>query len=150
MHTEMRKGQAFFVVGHRHWGKSRTLRAVKDGVRQRRSVVVGGRTFWVREMSNDDKPAEWADKLNELDPNVKPQVILTLCPTPFAEPVLQNLRRRYDLFFWILQRAYDGERVIRQDEVGILQNLGTVEQFNRIAEADVRAARFRRFVEAKS
>jgi hypothetical protein len=65
--------QAFFVVGHSNWGKSSTLKALAAPP-QVRKVVVGGRTFFIRRMSNDDRPNDWVAFIKGLRPADRPYV----------------------------------------------------------------------------
>ena len=140
-------GQAFFVVGHKNWGKSQTLKAL-TGAHQVRRFTVGTRTFWIRRMSNDDRESEWLNLVRGLDPSSKPSVILTMCPTTTAYNALRELSSRYALFFWIIQQSYGDERVVSLEQEQSLRALGTTDVLTGRVEAGERAAAFRRFIEA--
>ncbi len=112
-----------------------------------RRVTIGGREFWIRRMSNDDLPREWANAVQGLDPGRRPYVILTVCPKPDGLAVLETLRRGYDLFFWILRRCYSDERVVTAEEVQALRAVGEVEVFESKEDDVARAAALRQFIE---
>ena len=151
----MSKPQLFFVVGHKHWGKSRTLRALIGGGHQVRKTTVGNHAFLIWRMSNDDIPKVWERRIGELRAQIHARAILTLCPTEDAHPALDGLRTRYDLFFWIIRRSHrkypspDG-RTISAGEERMLGSLGTVGVFEEMADAPLRAAAFEQFVKAHS
>ena len=84
----MAKNQAFLVVGHRHWGKSTTLRALTNG--QRGWLVLEGKRFFVRLMSNDNVPDSYEDFISALDPAKKPLVIMAYCPENPPYPLIQR------------------------------------------------------------
>jgi hypothetical protein len=54
----MVKGKAFFVVGHKNWGKSETLTALTNGNYHIRNWDIRGESFFVRRMSDDDRPKD--------------------------------------------------------------------------------------------
>lgn len=139
--------QAFFVVGHENWGKSETLHELMGGSHHVRKALIGGRSFVIWRMSNDDVEEDWVKKIRRLDPNRNPHVVLTVCPKREAMSVLSELRKKYALFFWVMRRSYTEDRVIPPAEEQQLRRLGVVEVFSDRAEARVRAAEFRRFIE---
>lgn len=142
----MARAQAFFVAGHEHWGKSGTLKAMTGGLHQVRWHSIGGRNFFIRRMSNDDWLTEWEKFLDGLVPGQSPHVILTVCPKPEALPVLQRLRSRYDLHFWAIKHAWDGQRSITSTEESALRALGVVALFAQRVDAGPRAVAFEQFV----
>jgi hypothetical protein len=94
----------FFVVGHKRWGKSTTIK-------ESRPILPEG--FRVRAQSNDDKKKEWHDyiKKSVLDDPCE-RVVLALCPT-FGEPAtdptktLNALKEAgYRFYFWVLMDRY--------------------------------------------
>lgn len=98
--------RAILVVGHKHWGKSKTLKALTN---DKHSVVIDGQTFFVRRMSNDDKPEEYREFIESL--NGEPLIILAFCPTfapggdaPKVVEIL--LRKGYELSFFVLEERY--------------------------------------------
>lgn len=148
----MTQPRAVFVVGHSNWGKSRTLRALTDGNAHRRYVQLRGVEFFIRRMSNDDRPDEFYAFVNSLRPSHTPQLIAAFCPSfgdPRAQRCLDHLvHHGYGLFFWVMRRAYLAARVVTADEIGRLRASGTVEIYDRgDAEDGVRATALRQFVE---
>jgi hypothetical protein len=140
------KPKAFFVVGHANWGKSRTLRALTGGLH--RNISIGPRTFFIRRTSNDDDPQTWEEAINQLDPNTTPYVILTVCPTQEALPVLRILRERFTLYFWVIRHSYHGNRKITPEEEQRLQTVGTIEILDQVTEDGDRAVHLRNFIDA--
>jgi len=146
--------QAFFVVGHEKWGKSTTLAALANLGPHGKKFYCDSRRFEVRHMSNDDKPESWQKFVENLDASVYSHVIIALCPKPDVQLLLRNLRRKYDLFFWIIQRSHNGYphsrgddgRVISLDEEQVLRSLGTVEVFTQLADHSDRATAFENFI----
>jgi hypothetical protein len=128
----MAKGRLFAVVGHKHWGKSETLKALSGG-RRLRWLDINARLFFVRRMSNDDIPKDYVNLLKELDPKKKPNVILALCPTFEREDLctelvnaLNGLKSKYEIFFFVLRHSYRGDRTISDHETTSLETFGTV------------------------
>src|SRR5713226_1293604 len=134
----MPKGKAFLVVGHKNWGKSATLKALTGGSRFERTWTIGKIQFFIRRMSNDDIPRSLADFVNSLDPDIRPRVIATLCPTfnkrrslPLLLEILGTLRRKYQLFFFVLRhKCKNPKRTIPDDEIDKLERYGTVKIFS--------------------
>lgn len=126
-------GKAFFIVGHKNWGKSKTLKALSGG-RLLRCFSIDSKQFFFRRMSNDDRPDEFFQALRDLlkSPD-KPLVIIALCPT-FNDPTkrqqlikaLRGFSRGYRLFFFVLRFAYHGSRSIKDTELRNLEKFGTV------------------------
>jgi len=131
------KGKAFLVVGHKNWGKSTTLKALTGGKRPRRweieSIV-----FFIRRMSNDDYPKDFLKLVIKFDSDDKPYVIAALCPTftdekklPVIRAILDALKRKYKLFFFVLQhKCKNPKRIITEDEIDKLERYGTVKVFH--------------------
>jgi len=151
----MPKGKAFLVVGHKHWGKSTTLKALTAGNRFLRTWKIGSTLFFVRRMSNDDIPGSLRELVNSLDPEITPRVIATLCPTfnnkkavPMLLEILETLKRKYELFFFVLRHKCSNPTVtITDDEIDKLERYGTVQQFRPAgAKAQTIARFFLRFV----
>ncbi len=76
----MAKGKAFFVVGHKNWGKSDTLEALTGGNYHFRYWPVNGHKFFIRRMSDDDRPEQYREFARHLDPDHMPYVLAALCP----------------------------------------------------------------------
>lgn len=138
-------GKIFFVVGHSNWGKSKTLKALTTH-HQVRYFQIGGVDFFIRRMSNDDYLGEWAELVKGLRPSERPYVIVALCPNDDALKLLEQLRSRYELFFWVLRHSYQDDRSISRKEEASLRTLGTVEVFEERLSAERRAAQFKKFV----
>src|SRR6267378_8117254 len=103
----MTKARVVFVVGHRRWGKSTALSALANGMR--RYISLADVEFFIRRMSNDDKPLDFYAKMGRVRPVETPSLIVAFCPTmkedPRARQCLKSLRRKgYRLFFWVLRR----------------------------------------------
>lgn len=150
--TDTSAPQAFFVVGRREWGKSNTLKALKESLngnnKSRKPVLIGSVTFRIWEMSNDDIWGRWIDVLARLDPIRIRKAILTACPTERAIEPLNDLRRRgFELFFWLICERCDGngERLTPEEEARF-RDIGTVAFCDQPAEPPQRAEQFRRFV----
>ncbi len=145
--------KAFVLIGHRHWGKSRTLRALTGGRLTRRDTIAG-RTFRIRRTSNDDLPSEFEHFVRSLQPATDPFVIVPMCPNfggvqADAESLLRELTSKYQVFIWVLQQAYGGGREINRQEIAELTRFGTVgiDQHSD-HEARRRAVTFQRFIAA--
>jgi hypothetical protein len=150
----MSKGKAFIVVGHKHWGKSKTLKALTLG-RLFHWFDINSHRFWVKRMSNDDVPDEIYELLKNLDPKEKPLVILALCPT-FKDPdeckkltnALKQFKSNYRIFFFVLPAAYlNQKKQINNTEKNRLEEFGTVEELSSPkAECEQRAKEFKKFI----
>jgi hypothetical protein len=156
----MQQKRVAFVVGHSHWGKSRTLRALTDGNPHQRRITINGVEFYVRHMSNDDDPQGYVHFMNGLDPNATRNLIAPLCPKfrrlknfnnplKVADPMLQGLQGKgYQLFFWVIKHKWGNPALlVAQDEISELQGHGSVQVFTQAdAEDSLRATQFRAFV----
>jgi hypothetical protein len=155
----MKEKVAVFVVGHEHWGKSRTLRELDQICdRQGRRITISSVEFFVRKTSNDDYPKRYQDFIGSIS---RPRFIAALCPKfrklkhygedpqKVIDGTLQELRRRgYRLFFWVIEHKWNSPtEVVTHDEISELRNYGTVEVLTTVGmEAGQRARRFRRFL----
>src|SRR5262245_14384381 len=126
-----RSGQAFFVVGHANWGKSSTLKALTGGSYRIRQFPIGGRRFFIRRMSNDDRPhVEWVNRINDLRRRGRTHLILALCPEPGAYTFLRQLGGNYALHFWVMRHSFTTPDTISNQEIAALRSLGVVHVFN--------------------
>lgn len=139
---------AILLVGHSHWGKSRTLRAFTEGT-QRRYESIGERTFFVRRMSNDDYSDKYGEFVEGLEPETDCSVILAFCPD-FSDPgkgsedALKILANGYTISSFVLRHAFGDARMITDAEIETLRRYGRVSIFERKGEeAEVRAQAFR-------
>lgn len=150
------KGKAFIVVGHKHWGKSYTLRSLTRGIHQIRDIEIDGIKLVIRRMSNDDPPADSLVKfVINLDQSSDTHIIITLCPDFESEltiTILNALKKKYELFFWVMKYNYVGDRPVARKEIAEkqierLRGLGKVEVVTtKDVEKDERARQFRRFI----
>ena len=110
-------------------------------------------------MSNDDVPRRddvprgFREFAEQLDPKIKPLLIITLCPTFTNRKlrrvligILQTLKRKYQLFFFVLRNDYHGTRKITDDEINTLERFGDVKVYSNTAEAEKRARSLERFI----
>jgi hypothetical protein len=148
----MQKLKIIFIVGHEKWGKSETLRALTNGDYYQKKITISGIPFFVRRMSNDDKPAEYVRFVESVDPFYKPQIIAALCPNferkkARTEYVLATLQSKgYKLFFWVIESQYKTSNVVTPLEIQRLREFGKVEVYTKKTEADVRSKRFMEFI----
>lgn len=103
-------------------------------------------------MSNDDQPDGFVKRMKAMHPAGWPQILAALCPD-FDDPakgtaaVLQSLRDNgYKLYFWVLGSQYGTGNRIPRTEISRLRSFGKVEIFDEIAEANVRAKKFKAYV----
>ncbi len=145
----MVRGKAFLVVGHKRWGKSRTLKSLTGENAHARRVSIAGHDLFVRRMSNDDHPEKFHQFVSTLDSGSPEHVILAFCPVfdqGDAEDVLRKLVERYDIFSFVIRHEFNGERKILPSEVTGLRKFGKVEIFEDRSEAPDRASALRAFV----
>lgn len=143
----MANTRAFLVVGHRHWGKSTTLRALTN--HQRGWVMLDGKRFFVRLMSNDDVPDSYEDFINGLDPAKKPFIIAAYCPENLPYPLITALAKKYNVFLWVLEHNYHDTAAVAASEIEALRKFGKVECYaQRGTEAASRGAALAQFVKA--
>lgn len=136
--------KAFLIVGHRHWGKSETLRSLTGGDR---SIVIEGTLLSVRRMSNDDidkdDPERFWRFVRDLSESC---VAVAFCPkfdsdpqfTRYnldAETILDKLQQSYELFFWVIKHSQNPRRKrpreIDGPTIERLKKYGTVKIFER-------------------
>lgn len=154
----MQSKRAAFVVGHEHWGKTRTLRALMQiCAGEGRRVTIGDQEFFVRATSNDDRPKHYREFMTSTEWSY---LVAALCPKfkklsnfdnprKEADEVLQGLQQRgYRLFFWVIEHKWSApSRVVEPNEINELRRYGTVEIFaGQRVEAEQRAREFRDFV----
>lgn len=147
----MEKARIVFVVGHRRWGKSTTLTALANGMR--RYITLAGVEFFIRRMSNDDRPEEFFAAMAGVKAAKAPNLIVAFCPTmeedPRAGRCLKSLRRKgYRQFFWVLQRQQKpgSDAFIEPGEIRSLQRFGQVKVFAGLAPKSRRAKALRGFI----
>ena len=146
---------AFLLVGHRHWGKSMTLRAMTNGRRRVQYWRVLDKEYFVRRMSNDDYPEDYLDLIRRLPFPRAADCILAMCPdftNPITEECLNLLKQKeYRLFFFVLKSSFAHAATINQFEIDRLKTFGEAEVFeSRGVESDKRAIAFQQFIESKA
>lgn len=136
------------LVGHKSWGKSRTLKAQTNDNYRVKHLTISGTTLFIRRMSNDDKPSDFREFVRGLQPDRHQFVILAFCPvfSENADEILRDLQGHYDIHSFVLRRSFDGARQIAPNEIESLGGYGPVEVFNDREEAPVRAAALRAFL----
>jgi hypothetical protein len=141
--------QAFLVVGHSQWGKSKTLWALTND--QRGWVTLDGKQFFVRLMSNNDVPDSYEKFINSLGPIKKPLVIAAYCPERPPYPFITALAKKYNLILWILEHNYADTASITPDEIQSLHKFGKVECYSlRRSEAVARASALMQFIQVNA
>lgn len=148
----MPKGKIAFVVGHAHWGKSETLRALTNDDFYVRRMIINHELFFIRRMSNDDQPSGYVKFMESAWPANTPNLIAALCPNfhdteAATDSILTTLRAKgYELFFWVIEHQYGKPGVVTADEVKRLGKYGKVEVFSNKVAAAARAKNFKQFV----
>jgi hypothetical protein len=139
--------QAFLVVGHSQWGKSKTLWALTND--HRGWVTLDGKQFFVRLMSNNDVPDSYDKFINSLNPTKKPLVIAAYCPEKSPYPLITTLAKKYNVLIWILEHNYADTASITSTEIQNLRQFGNVECYSlRRSEAVARASALVQFIQA--
>uniref|UniRef100_B8HQM8 Uncharacterized protein n=1 Tax=Cyanothece sp. (strain PCC 7425 / ATCC 29141) TaxID=395961 RepID=B8HQM8_CYAP4 len=149
----MKKGKAFVLVGHKQWGKSRTLKSLTNDSRYVKKITINDQQLFIRRMSNDDEPESLMQFVRKLNTQRCTNVILTLCPNFHDSSrhqtlsILDELSKKYELFFWILRFKYASDEMISDDEIRNLNKYGEVEVFTREQpQSTERAEEFKAFV----
>lgn len=148
----MSKPKVIFIVGHSNWGKSQTLRELTGGSHRVRRTKIGGIEYFIRRMSNDDQPAGFIKRMGAMDPAYWPYILAALCPdfmnkTKATAMVLQHLKDKgYKLFFWVQSQQYGTSETILRTEISSLRTFGQVEIFSEVAEANIRAKKFKAYI----
>jgi hypothetical protein len=149
------KGKAFVLVGHENWGKSQTLKSFTDDSRYVKRISINGREFFIRRMSNDDKPESLVRFVKNLDQQHHSYVILTLCPNFHNSSretinILSKLAEKYELFFWVLKFKYAANKTVSDDEIERLKDYGDVEVFpSKQPQSMERAKEFKSFIKKR-
>jgi hypothetical protein len=145
-----------FIVGHANFGKSYTVRALKElcGSGGRR-VMICDTEFLTRDMSNDDLHCKFVEFMASTH---RPSIVATLCPKfdPSKYPqatigkTLQSLRKKgYALHFWVIKHQWEnmGDGMISVDEIDHLKSYGDVKVCKtRDLDSRRRAEQFQAFV----
>jgi hypothetical protein len=150
------KQRIVFVVGHRKWGKSRTLQALIDLCGKGRRASFGETEFLVRIMSNDDRPKSYFEFM---EATTKEFIVAALCPVfneltndnraDAIDGLLANMRAKgYRFFFWVIKhQQFSGEEEVSAKEISKLRRYGVVQLFERRnVDQKLRAKVLRRFI----
>jgi hypothetical protein len=142
-----KKGKAFILVGRAHWGKSYTLRELTGGSRSIRHTVINGIRFFVRKMSNTDF---WESFIAFIQTVTVDRLIISFSAgTPNDTGILDILKARYELFFFVLERRYGSPaRTISAAEIAVFKKYSArVCVYTKTdAPASARASAFKAFV----
>lgn len=148
-----------FIVGHENFGKSQTIRALKEMCGSHgRCVIIKDTEFLTRDASNDDRPRPYFEYMGKTR---RTFIIATLCPKFKAlgtdrpakaiDKMLQSLRKRgYELFFWVIKHQWGaaGSDTVGRDEIRELGRYGAVGVLDgRNVDSRTRAKEFRSFIE---
>lgn len=145
--------KAFAVVGHSNWGKSRTLKALTDGTHQFRWWEINYRCFLIKRMSNDDDSDALLDYVKGLTTD-DDSLIFALCPNFDDDkrrtvPILNELARQgYQLYFWVIEKAYNRDQKIVPAQLNALREYGKVQIESKKLEASSRAKELLTFIKA--
>jgi len=152
------KKSIVFVVGYEDWGKTQTLNALREICESEgRRVKIKGTEFFIRSMSNDDRPEPYAKFIDRLS---RPAAIAALCPylkrhmtdgddpSKSIDAIIKLLMTRgYELFFWVIQHKWGDGESIAEEVISALGKFGRVEV---MPETDLpcqaRARRLRTFI----
>ena len=149
----MEKGKAFILVGHSNWGKSRTLhKLISPKIRgwwQFKKDIL----FFVKTMSNDDRPDSLLNFVKCITLATKKFVIIALCPhfkdsLSKTNEIILEIESKYSLFFFVLRNAYNGGSPITDEEISELSQHGIVNILEERLEDISRAMHFRKFIES--
>jgi hypothetical protein len=150
------KKKAFILVGHSHWGKSLTLKALTKGdvrTRHLRIPKINRSMFaYVRRISNDDNEQALLQFSRGLASRIRQDyLILTFCPkinpSRNSTTILNALMDTYDLYFYVLWEDYSRERKITNAERAFLQGFASrISILRGHYEAAKRAEGFAEFV----
>jgi len=147
----MNKGKAFVVVGHSNWGKSETLRALTNGNWRIYHFEINGVVFRIKRMSNDDIPDSLISFLKRISAETDPVIIITLCPdfnddSKSTSEILNLLSSKYEIYFWIIRHAYNSNRVIGENEIDRLREIGAIHIFEDVAIAELRSNELKKYL----
>jgi len=154
------KPKAFLVVGHSNWGKSLTLIALTNNDWRVRRFIIGKHEFYIKRMSNDDSPRSLCTFVDRVDPDEKPYILATLCPSFIGisksadnpakrtEEILKTLSKKYDIYAFVLTERWKSCECISTAEINKLATCckKIVEVASKNLEAKGRAKRLKEFI----
>jgi hypothetical protein len=142
----MSKPAVVLVVGHRQWGKSRTIRAL---ARKPGWVTIAGRRYFVRIMSNDDQKKKYGAFVVAVRPKRKPFLLAAYCPEVGSQPLLGTLARKYRVYAFVLKRNYRNGKSVLPNEIARLGAHAKVKVYAPFRRpAATRAKALERFIRA--
>jgi energy-coupling factor transporter ATP-binding protein EcfA2 len=151
----MPRHRIVFVVGHSNWGKSSLLRAMTGRNFHQKKESIANVEFFIRRMSNDDKPKGYVEFMRSLKLQRRPNVIAAFCPKfgskeDTTPAILQPLKQKgYELFFWVMQyQQGPGGSEITNTEIEVMRRFGHVEVFHGKTTPQSLARKFSAFVAA--
>jgi hypothetical protein len=153
----MRK-KCFILVGHSHWGKSKTLEALtgKDLGRHLKIEAIDEQLeAYVRRISNDDDEDALLKFSADLALRIKQDyLILTFCPKISAsekcQAILSNLKSVYDLYFFVLMENYQQTLHITDEEIALLEKYSPeIQRLYGHHEQDERSKQFADYISKK-
>ncbi|EKF9385688.1 hypothetical protein O1B81_003560 [Vibrio cholerae] len=133
-------------------GKSKTLKALTDDNRYVKNYHLGGCSWFIRRMSNDDQPGGYYDFMENFSQS---HLIAAFCPNFDEERkdkttrILQALKKRgYELHFWVIEKQFTTNAVIGSECISKLNNFGSVEVYSEKTESKIRAAALKKYIQA--
>ncbi|QTL95167.1 hypothetical protein [Aeromonas jandaei] len=148
---KMSNKKIIFVVGHENWGKSKTLKALTDNNRYVKNYELGGLSWFIRRMSNDDQPAGY---YKFMDKFTNPNLIAAFCPNFDDErnEITINLLKKlsnkgYEIYFWVLKIQFTSGVSMSSNYIDKLKDFGEVEVYSKNSESSIRATELRKYIE---
>ena len=155
-----------FVVGHRNWGKTSTIRALKricQTGEQEQYVMIGSATFWVRSQSNDDDPIKYEKALLERTTrSANSHIIAAFCPrfngcpsdrmrsSHHVDGFIRRLKQNgCRLFFWAIrhkQNSSASRDILRECEISEMGKHGQVKVFETKDKQRILAEHLHRYI----
>lgn len=146
------KNKAFILVGHSNWGKSETIFSLKDNDIKKQHVIIKNRWILVRSRSNDDIRKELLVMIKKIVKLDYREIIVLLCPkfdkrdSHNTLKILNELLKKYKLYFFVLEKKYGFDKTIKRTEVGKLKKFGKLKILKGAKESKVRAKEFKKYI----
>jgi predicted KAP-like P-loop ATPase len=144
--------KAFFIVGHKSFGKSKTLVELTGAINSR-NFFINDHHFTIQRRSNDDIGDELLDIVKEFVKEAENEfIILAFCPDfddkqKRSEKIIQTfLEKSFEVYFFVLHKQYGGDEVVKGDELEKLKTYGTVYLYTESTSAKKRAAALKKFI----
>jgi hypothetical protein len=148
---DMSNKKIVFVVGHENWGKSKTLKALTDNSRYVKNHELGGLIWFIRRMSNDDRPDSYYTFMDKL---TTPYLIAAFCPnfdderSKITVALLEKLNDKgYKLYFWVLKNQFTSGLSMSSDYIEKLKKFGEVEVYSKNSDSSIRATELKKYIE---